>query len=70
MAMVQLLQHGLPFAPQSLVEPEPEDLGQLVGRQAGQTDLTGALEDLVNREVAAKQKVQAVLDLIDGIVAA
>lgn len=55
------------LAAQSLVFPDTEDLGDHIGRQAEDSELAGALEDLVNREMAAKHQIPAVLNLVEGV---
>lgn len=65
MAMLDVLEERLQFAAQSLGEAEPEDLRDLVGRQAQEADVARAFEQLVDREVAPEDQVPAVLDLLE-----
>ena len=51
------------------MEPKAEDLGDLVGSEAIQSDVAGALKQLVDGKVTAKDQVAAVLDLLDGVLA-
>jgi hypothetical protein len=51
------------FAPQPLVFADAEDLGDDIRRQAEDAEFARALEDLVNREVAAEDDVATELDL-------
>ena len=70
MAVFDLLQHGLELAADSLVHPPAEDLRDFVGTQTEQTQLAGALEDLVDREAASEDEVAAILHLVDRVAAA
>src|SRR5215471_3852802 len=67
MPMVELLQQALQLAAHPLVLADPEDLGDLVGSEAKHPQLTGALENLVDGEMAAEDKVPAVLDLVQRV---
>ena len=67
MAMVEFLQHRVQFAAESLVLAHAEDLGDDVGRQAEHPQLARALEDLVDRKMAAEHEIPAVLDLVQGV---
>jgi hypothetical protein len=69
MAMLDLFEERVQFASQSLGEAEPEDLGDLVGGQAHQPEIAGAFKQFVDGQVAAKDQVAAVLDLLEGVVA-
>ncbi len=60
------VQLALELARQAL----PEDLGDLAGGHAPESDLRGALEDLVDGKMALEDEVAAVLGLVDGIEAA
>ena len=44
-----------------------EDLGDPVGGQSPQAELTASLEQLVDWKVALEHKIEAVLDLTDRI---
>ncbi|MGH9761533.1 MAG: hypothetical protein ACREAC_11945, partial [Blastocatellia bacterium] len=68
-AVVDLFQHTLEFAAQPLVHAEAENLDDFVGQHANKTDVTGAFEQFVNGEVAAKDEIAAVLNLLNRIVA-
>ena len=51
------------------MEPEAEELRDLVGAEAIQADIAGALEELVDGEVPTEDQVVAVLDLLEGVLA-
>src|SRR3954447_26842913 len=70
MAVLNLFQHALQLSPEPLIDTEAEDLRDLVRQQAQQSDVARPLEQLVDGEVATEDQVEAVLDLLDGIVAA
>ena len=70
MAMVGALQHAAQLAADAPVQAPAEDLGDAIGTQAQQAQITGALEQPVDGEVAAEDQVAAVLDLLDGVVTA
>src|SRR5580704_4673955 len=67
MPVLDLLDDRRQFAPQSLVEPDAENLTDAMGRQPPEPEFTASLEDLVDREVALENEVAAVLDLCDGV---
>src|SRR4249919_991290 len=67
MAMLDLVDDGGEFAGHLAVESLPEDLGDLVGCQPPQPQLTASLEELVDGEVAFEDEVAAVFDLRDRI---
>ena len=69
-AMVHLLQGGLPLAAQLARQSPAEDLRDLVRGAVRQAHLAGALEQLADREVPAEDQVAAVLDLVHGVEAA
>jgi hypothetical protein len=46
------------------VHPHAEDAGDSVGSEPKEAHVTGALEDLVDGEMAAKDEIPAVLHLI------
>src|SRR6202049_2457859 len=62
-----LIDDGAQFAAQLLSEPHAEEFRDPVGSQAPKPDLAAALKDLMDREVALKDEVAAVLDLPDGV---
>jgi len=53
------------LAPDALVFADAKQLGDLVGGQAKHAQFTGALEDLVDREMPPKHPIPGVLDLIE-----
>jgi hypothetical protein len=67
MAMLDLLQGGVQLAAQPAGEPGAEDFRDLVGGQAPQPQLTTALEQAMDREVALEDEIAAILDLADGV---
>jgi hypothetical protein len=67
MAMVTTLQHAAQLAADAPVQAPAEDLRDAVGAQAQQAQIAGALEQLVDGEVAPEDQVAAVLDLLDGL---
>src|SRR5882724_861107 len=67
MPVFDLFQGGVEFALQLLGDAAAEDLGDLDGRQPPESNLAGAFEDPVNREVALEDEIAAVLDLVDGV---
>ena len=64
MAVFGALQHAAQFAAEALVQPPAEDLGDAVGAEVQQSQVAGALEQLVNGEVAPEDEVAAVFDLL------
>ncbi len=70
MAVLDLFEKGLQFATEPLGEPEPEDLRDLVRGQSKQAEVAGSLEQFMDRQVAPKDQVSAVLDLLEGVVPA
>jgi hypothetical protein len=70
MAVLHFFQHTVQFSPEPLVDTESEDLRDLVGQHAQQSDITRPLKQLVNREVTAEDQIAAVFNLLDGVVAA
>jgi hypothetical protein len=64
-SMVDLLQHGLELPAKSFVETETKDIGNFIGGQAHQSDIAGALIELMDREVAFENEVAAVFHLLD-----
>src|SRR5215813_9565766 len=70
MAMVGALQHAAQLAADAPVQAPAKDLGDAVGAQAQQAQITGALEQPVDGEVAPEDQVAAVLDLLEGVVTA
>src|SRR6516162_10142697 len=67
MAVLDLIDHSGQLPPQSVVQPDAEDLADAVRREPPQTYFATALEDLVDGEMAFENEVPAVLDLGDGI---
>jgi len=70
MAVFHLFQDGGQFATQPLVEAKAEHLGELVGREAEQSQVAGTLEEFMDGEVPAKDEVATVFHLLQGVVAA
>ena len=64
MAMIGSLQHAAQLAADAPVQAPAEDLGDAVGGQAQQTQIAGALEQLMDGEVASEDQVAAVFDLL------
>ena len=64
--MVELLQQAVQLAAHPLVLADPEDLGDLVGGEAKHSQLTGALENLVDGERAAEDEIAASTRLGSG----
>lgn len=60
MAMFDAFQDGGELARHSLVEAEAKHLGELVGREAEQSEVAGALEKFMDGEVASEDEVAAV----------
>jgi hypothetical protein len=58
MAMVSSLQHTAQLAADTPVQAPAEDLGDAVGAQAQQAQVAGALEQLVDGEVAPEDQVR------------
>ncbi len=58
---------GLELATEVSGQTNAEELGDLVAGHQPQAQVTGALEELMDREVAAKDVVAAVLDLRKGV---
>ena len=57
MAMVHPVQHGGELTSDSLVETKAEHLRELVGREAEQAEVAGALEELMDGEVPSEDEV-------------
>ncbi len=66
-AMFDLIDHGREFPAQPFIQPDAEDLADAVRRQPPEADFTASFEDFVDREVAFKDEIAAVLDLGDGV---
>ena len=49
------------------MEPEAKDLRDLVGAEAIEAEIAGALEELVDGKVATEDQVVAELDLLEGV---
>jgi hypothetical protein len=71
MAMLDLVDDGGQLSPQSLVQPDAEDLADAVGGEAPQADFAAALEDLGDGKVTFENEVATVLatvlNLGDGV---
>jgi len=68
MAVFHLFQHRSEFATHSLVEAKAEHLRELVGREAEQSQVAGALEEFMDGEVPSEDQVATVLHLLQGVV--
>ena len=60
MAVLDAIDDGGELALHSTVHAGAEDLGDLVGSQAPQAELAAAFEQLVDREVALEDEIDAV----------
>ena len=69
MAMVEFFEHAVQLAAKTLGEADAEDVSHFVGGQAQQTHFAGMLQYPVDGEVPLEDKVPAIFDLIDGVVA-
>jgi hypothetical protein len=69
-SVVDFLQHGVQLATEPLVFPDAKDLRDRIRGQAEDPELARALEDLVDREVAAEDDIAAQLDLVERVGAA
>jgi hypothetical protein len=69
MAMVHPFQDGGELPSDSLVETKAEQLRELVGGEAEQSEVAGALEELMDGEVASEDEVATVFDLLQGVMA-
>ena len=67
MTVFDLIDDGAQFAAQLFSQAHAEEFRDSVGRQAPKAYLAAALKDFMNREVALKDEVAAVLDLPDGV---
>ena len=67
MTMFDLIDDGAQFTAHSLMESHAEEFRDPVGRQSPQPDLAAALENFMDREVALKDEIAAILDLPDGV---
>jgi hypothetical protein len=66
-AMFDTFQDGSQLATHSLVEAEAEHLGELVSREAEQSEVAGALEEFMDREVASEDEVATLFHLLQGV---
>ena len=62
MAVFDLIDNGGEFPVQPLVQANAEDLTDAVGGEAPQADLTAALENLMDWEVALEDEVAGITD--------
>src|SRR5215470_10643241 len=67
MAVLDLFQGGVQLASQPTGESGAEDFRDLVGGQAPQSQLTTALEQAMDGEVAFENEIAAILHLTDGV---
>src|SRR5215470_2910082 len=69
MAMVHPLQDSGELTSDPLVETKAEHLRELVGREAEQSEVAGALEEFMDGEVPSEDEVATVFDLLQGVMA-
>src|SRR5216684_7976246 len=69
MAMIHPFQDSGELASHSLVQAKAEHLRELVGGEAEQSEVAGALEELVDGKVSSEDEVPTVLDLLQGVMA-
>jgi hypothetical protein len=67
MPMLDLLQGGVQLAGQAAGDAGAEDFRDLLGGEAPQPQLAGALEEAMDGKVALEDEIPAVLDLTDGV---
>ena len=67
MAMLDLVDDGGELAGHLAVQSLPEDLGDIVGCEPPQPQLTASLEELVDGEVTFEDEVAAIFDLRDRL---
>ncbi|MBV9268266.1 MAG: hypothetical protein JO061_19010 [Acidobacteriaceae bacterium] len=70
MTVLDLFERGIQFAFPLAMQSCAENLGDLAGGQAPESELATTFEELVNRESTFEDEVAAILDLTDGIEAA
>lgn len=66
-AVLDLIDDGGELSPQPLMETSAEDLADATGGDAPKADFTAAFENLVNGEMALKDKIARVFDLCHGV---
>lgn len=66
-AMVDPLESGMEFALEMAGNALTEDLRDFLGGQFNQTEFTGSFEEFVNGKGFAKDKIQTIFDLAEGI---
>jgi hypothetical protein len=67
--MIHLIEHYLCLALRSFRDPPAEDVGDTICGDPGQSKITGALEDRMDRMVAFENDVLGMLNLADEVVA-
>src|ERR1700752_4590609 len=67
MAVLDLIDDGRELTAVVALQAGAEDLGDLVGGQSPQAELTASLEQLVDGKVALEHKSEAAIDLTDRI---
>src|SRR5215469_1419114 len=67
MAVLDLFQGGMQLASEPAGESGTEDFRDLVGGQTPQSQLTTALEQAMDGEVAFENEIAAILHLTDGV---
>ena len=70
MAMVDPFERGLELSLKMPGDSLAEELRDLLSGQFNQTEFAGAFEESMNREGLTKDKVEAIFDLAESIVAA
>lgn len=70
MALLDAIEGRMELAGKSTGNAAPEELGDGIGRNRGEGELTGALEQAVDGEVAVEDQIAAPLDLGDEAVPA
>jgi hypothetical protein len=69
-AMVDTFESGMELSLELAGDALAEDLRDLLGSQFNEAEFTGSLEEFVDGKGLAKDKVQAIFDLAEGIEAA
>lgn len=69
MAMFYAFQDGGELTSDSLVETKAKHLRELVGAEAEQSKVAGALEEFMDGEVSSEDEIATVFDLLQGVMA-
>lgn len=67
MSLVDPLKEGVKVASEASGETLTKDLGDLIGGQIQEAQLTGAFEEFVDREGFTEDDIEAIFDLAEGI---